>query len=224
MSKQEYLAELSRRLSVLPYNEQTDALEYYKGYLEDAEDEAAAITELGTPAEVAAKILAGVGGQTGSTAGTKSYGNTRHEGGNKGEAFYKRAFKNPDGTWDGFKLAMAIIIAIFALPMAFPVVAALAIIPLSLFIALCAVILSFGIAAVGLVLGGILGAIGAVFALFSDPPSALFMLGFSMITLGLGVLFIKLVARMARGFGGIAGLAAKKIRRATEPTTESEGE
>jgi|GEM_PF-1146410 len=58
MTKHEYLAELLKRLQVLPENESTEALAYYSEYLSDAGDEAAAAMErLGTPAEVAAKII-----------------------------------------------------------------------------------------------------------------------------------------------------------------------
>jgi len=58
MTKWEYLTQLSYKLRALPENERSDALEYYEGYLTDAEDEATAIAQLGSPGEVAANILA----------------------------------------------------------------------------------------------------------------------------------------------------------------------
>jgi len=58
MTKTSFLSQLAQRLQVLPEEERREALEYYNNYLSDAEDEYAAIAELGTPAEVAANILA----------------------------------------------------------------------------------------------------------------------------------------------------------------------
>ena len=58
MTKNEFLSQLSYKLRVLPESEQRDALEYYEGYISDADNEAAAIESLGSPGEVAATILA----------------------------------------------------------------------------------------------------------------------------------------------------------------------
>jgi len=58
MNKMEFLEQLHRNLRALPETEKGDALEYYEGYISDAENESEAITRLGTPDEVAATILA----------------------------------------------------------------------------------------------------------------------------------------------------------------------
>lgn len=57
--KSRFLAELRQRLSVLPEAESQTALAYYDEYLSEAgpENEAAALAELGSPAQVAAGIL-----------------------------------------------------------------------------------------------------------------------------------------------------------------------
>ncbi|MCL2438156.1 MAG: DUF1700 domain-containing protein [Coriobacteriia bacterium] len=59
MTKTAFLAELRQRLSVLPEPEAMSAIAYYDEYLSEAgpENEAAAIAELGSPAQIATGIL-----------------------------------------------------------------------------------------------------------------------------------------------------------------------
>ena len=59
MTRAEFLAALEQLLASLPEDERRDALAYYEDYLDAAgpEQEAQAIAELGTPEEVAQKIL-----------------------------------------------------------------------------------------------------------------------------------------------------------------------
>ena len=59
MTRTAFLAALEQLLAPLPEAERKDALSYYEDYLDAAgpEKEAQAIAELGTPEEVAHKIL-----------------------------------------------------------------------------------------------------------------------------------------------------------------------
>ena len=59
MTRTAFLAALERLLAPLPEAEHKDALSYYEDYLDAAgpENEACAIAELGSPEEVARKIL-----------------------------------------------------------------------------------------------------------------------------------------------------------------------
>ena len=59
MTRTEFLAALEQLLASLPEDERKDALAYYEDYLDAAgpNNEAQAIAELGTPEEVARKIL-----------------------------------------------------------------------------------------------------------------------------------------------------------------------
>ncbi len=61
MTRTEYLKSLEKLLAVLPETERRDALDYYEEYFDAAgpDREAATIAELGTPEEVAQKILEG---------------------------------------------------------------------------------------------------------------------------------------------------------------------
>lgn len=69
MTKYEYLAELERLLSALPEQDRRDAMNYYEEYFVSAgpEKEAESIHELGTPQEVARKILEEAGIRPGRT-------------------------------------------------------------------------------------------------------------------------------------------------------------
>lgn len=59
MDRMKFLAELEQELSALPYAERRDALDFYEEYFDSAgpENEAQTIRELGSPQEVARKIL-----------------------------------------------------------------------------------------------------------------------------------------------------------------------
>ena len=74
MSREEYIAELRARIAHLPREEREAALSYYMEYLEDAQDKSMEeiIAELGTPREVAERIIAGCplhSGEKGSSKG-----------------------------------------------------------------------------------------------------------------------------------------------------------
>lgn len=56
MKREEYLNELKKNLFALTIEEQNEALEYYKAYFEDANDDERVIEELGSPQELAKMI------------------------------------------------------------------------------------------------------------------------------------------------------------------------
>lgn len=70
MTKKEYLRELKDRLSHLPREEREEALKYYEEYFEEAGDKTVEeiIDELGTPEEVAEKILADFNQEPGTSS------------------------------------------------------------------------------------------------------------------------------------------------------------
>jgi len=189
--KAEYLAQLSHRLRVLPASERQDALDYYDGYLSDAENEAAAIAQLGSPGEVAANILANYVSKTPST----------HElSDRKAEA-------------RGVRTAWMIILALFALPVGLPIIITLATIPFMLFITLLSVIFSFGVTGVALIAAGVGSIIVFPFVVLQDFGTALFFGGTGLICIGLGIWFINLTRVLMRGFPMIARFVAQQINR-----------
>lgn len=56
MDRKEYLQELKHQLKNLPVEEQEEALEYYRGYFEDADNDEEVMKEFGTPEELAKSI------------------------------------------------------------------------------------------------------------------------------------------------------------------------
>lgn len=57
MTKQEYLNELKYQLRTLPVEEQEEALEYYRGYFEEANNDNEVMNEFGSPEELAQTIV-----------------------------------------------------------------------------------------------------------------------------------------------------------------------
>lgn len=68
MRKEEFLSELERRLSVISEEERTEAMAFYRSYLEDAgeENEEAVIAELESPQKIAESILNDLGVEVGA--------------------------------------------------------------------------------------------------------------------------------------------------------------
>ena len=187
MTKHEFLSQLERRLRVLPENEQRDAVDYYEGYISDAgEENAEAIEQLGSPAEVASKIIAG-------------YAAAEHT-----ETDLPRKH--------GLSMAWAIILAVFAAPIALPLALAVACVALALLIAILSSIAAFGAAALGAVLAGFGSLIIGIIALYSNLALALMLLGTALIALGTGVMLAKLTVAITKsGFHGVARFVSKII-------------
>ncbi|MCK9168928.1 MAG: DUF1700 domain-containing protein [Treponema sp.] len=57
MTRQEYLSELKLQLRSLPVEEQEEALEYYRGYFDDAGNDQEVMKEFGSPEELAQSIV-----------------------------------------------------------------------------------------------------------------------------------------------------------------------
>jgi len=186
MNKTEFLSQLEYKLRVLPASERQDALEYYEGYLSDAENEAAAIAELGSPGEVAAMIFANY------------------------------VAKEPDPTTrtrGGVKTALMIIFAIFAVPIGLPLVIGIAAAAFGLFIALLSVVFSVGVVGVTTLAAGMASLIFAPFVFMSDWSSGLTFAGMGLVSFGIGIIFIKNTALLMRGFPKITRFVGKNILR-----------
>ena len=189
MTKSEFLSILERRLHALPENERRDAIEYYEGYIDDAEDtEAVAIERLGPPNEVAANILA--------------------------EYALVEAPKTEQPRKRGISIAWAVILAVFAAPIGLPLAVAVAAVAFALLITMFSLVVAFGATAIGLTVGGVFSIVFGVIALFQNLPLAVMVLGGALVVLGLGILFIKLTTVLAKsGFQAVARFAGKFIMR-----------
>ena len=192
MTKNEFLSQLGHRLRALPENERNDATEYYSGYLDDAgEDEAEAIEHLGSPADVAAKIVA-------------EYAVS--DNGDAEETAQDRKRMLP--------IVWTVILAIFAVPVGLPLAVAVAAVAIALLAVIFSLVVAFGATAFGLFAGGLAAAVASIIALFQNVPLALMMLGSTLVILGLGIMFAKLTFVIAKsGFNSISRFVGKVIMR-----------
>ena len=190
INKVEYLRQLAQKLSALPKNERQDALEYYDGYLSDAEDEQEAITQLGSPGEVASDILADYMSQK----PIQGYAN----------------FKTRK---QGAKVAWAFLIGIFALPIGLPLLIGVIAVAFSLFITLGAVIVAFGASALTVAVVGVGSMIVSPFIMIQSFSGGLLALGHGLVSLGIGILLFKLCNVLIGGFTFIGRATGKKISR-----------
>ena len=189
MTKNEYLSKLANKLKVLPENERRDALEYYDGYLSDADDELVAIAQLGSPGEVAATILA--------DHVEKGYGN----------ATTKKCGAS------SLKSVGIIVAALLALPVGFPLAITAVAVLLTLFIALGSVVFAVGLSGIIFFVAGITSLMFAPFAFMHDLGFGLVVGGLGLLCLGCGILFSKLALMLLHGFGSIARIISRKILR-----------
>ena len=168
MTRAEFIAELRGRLYTLPAEERDNAIQFYEEYFDDAgpENEQAVINELGSPENVANKILSGEGNITPAQTWKTPGRNTP---------------KQSDTT--GLKIAVAILAVIsspiwLTLLFLFAVAAFAAVIfAMAMLTALVAVALAcLVVCVVCLVLG--------VWLLFRDPLNGAFVLSVGLMGLG----------------------------------------
>jgi len=202
MTNEEYIAELRRRLRALPEDDARDAIEYYENYLSDAGDDAqGAIASLGSPAELAATVLA--------EYAVKEPPQENISGENDSPPKYTPYTPKSD-----FKIAWAIILAVFAAPIALPLAIAVVAVALSLLVSLVAVVISFGAAGLGLIIGGVLYFF-AGFTFFGEGVGAVLMyIGSGLFAVGVGSLMLWATVALSKyGVGGIIKLVGKIILR-----------
>jgi len=161
MNRNKFIEELKAKLGKLPYDEVKEALDYYEGYFDDAgeENEQDVLTELGSPSSVASQIIA--------SYAVKEAG---AEGSGK---------KNWRTSW-------LVILALFASPIAVPLVIAVGAVALSLIIALSAVVFSFLAAGAAVFISGLACLVVGLLVIFQSVPTTLFLIGVGMVCMGIG--------------------------------------
>lgn len=161
MNRAEYLSSLRKLLSNLPTADMEDALDYYDGYIADAEDEAAEIARLGPPSDVAAQIMANYAAKNTSSA-TYAAGNIER-----------------NSAWNILKGFLSII----ALPFA--------VIGILLLACIGIVIIALGFSGAVAVLAGIAAIAFVPFVFFQQFISSVTMLGTGLAAIGFGILLIE---------------------------------
>jgi len=186
MNRSEYMAELKKSLSGIPYEEAEIAVRYYEEYFDDAgvQNEANAIDSLGPPSEVAAKII-------------NDY-----------------VDKTPRTARKGLSAAGVVILAIFASPIALPIALSAFAVFLSLFITYGAVVLTFGITGGALVLAGVVTFFTSLSLVFTHFPTMMFFAGAAVFMSGVGLLFISLTAVLSKiGLSLLAKIAGRFLKK-----------
>ncbi|MDR1689100.1 MAG: DUF1700 domain-containing protein [Clostridiales bacterium] len=185
MTKAEYLSQLEQKLRGLPQNEINDALDYYDGYLSDAQEyEDGAIENLGSPAEAAAQILAD----------------------------YVVKNPRPASRKSGIGTMWSIILAVWAVPVGLPIAIAVVSVAFSLLIVMLSLIVTFGATGAALILAGIVYLITVPFIAASHFASAVLFTGVAFFAAGVGIWLLKAASVISNvGFGFISRFVGKRI-------------
>ncbi|MDR0915975.1 MAG: DUF1700 domain-containing protein [Oscillospiraceae bacterium] len=188
MTANEYLSQLQHALRVLPEDEQRAALEYYEEYLSDAGDDG--VSSLGTPHDVAGRIIAEYAAKPDDESGKKR----------------------------SLRTAWIVIGAVFASPIALPIAIAIAAVAFAVVISLVAVFVSLGVSAVALAASGVACIVVGLWVVLQSPAVTLFVVGGGMVALGIGLLLAKAVVITSRtSFRVVARIVGKfVIRRSAE--------
>ena len=244
MTKNEYLSDLRARLSRLPKNELDDAMSFYIEFFEDAENDETAIESLGSPARLATQInaeysarrleenasaakaepenkdaeesdkdasdfsayTAPAGGYTKDTYGQSGAGGA-DSGSNK--------TKNNSISW-----IWAVILGIFALPVALPI----AIAALGVVIAIVAVCFALVVTLIAIVIALIVAGICTLFGIgtlsFIGLGGGLISIGGAIMLLGLALILIPLVIKfcvwLVRAIGKLVTGIFNGLKRRSE--------
>ena len=197
MNKETYLKQLELKLKRMPSYEVEDALEYYNEYFDEAgaENTQQVIKELGSPAQVASKILA--------------------------DYAIKDLDEHPSSAKKGLLAIWIIILGIFATPIALPIMLAVVAVIFA-FVLLCGSLVVAAIAILfSIILGGIGSLIGGVAILTQHIPTALFFIGLGLIALGIGLLvFSPVMNLIKKGSRGIAKMLKRLFDRITKRRKE----
>ena len=188
--KSAFLAELQRKLKGLPESEIIAAVAYYDEYLSDAglENEAAAIAELGSPAEVAAGIL--------------------------GDYVYADTTSEEKSTKKGLTALWLVVVGLLASPIALPLAIVLIVLLFSLLTTALSLVFSFFVAAIALIVGGIVYMGTGFFTLFFHFPSGILSIGYGLVATAVGsALMMAMIWLTKITVNGLAKMGAKLLQR-----------
>lgn len=194
MNKLEYMEALKYNLRRLPKEDFEKAIDYFEEYFQDAgvEKEAQVIEDLGSPNFAAEQIIA-----------TIAIENTQQP--------VKNVKKGLNALWVG-------LLALFAAPIALPLVLAVAIVLFAFVFSILLCIALFILAGILFVFCGIFTFISSFSVLVSNPPAFLICFGLSLASVGLGLLLTygmvllckSFLTTMVRLFGRMVKKGGKK--------------
>jgi uncharacterized membrane protein len=190
MDRKEFILEIKNKIKHLPYDEIKNALDYYEEYFDEAgeENEQAVIKELGSPSDIASKIIS--------------------------EFAIKDIDKSEKSAKKGMSTIWLVLLGIFASPIALPLAVTFIVLIFVFLIVIASILFSFGITAVAVGFSGVMAFVASLALLSSDYATGIFMLGFSLIAISIGAIFTLLTVSLAKiSFNGIAILMAKFLNR-----------
>lgn len=162
MKKEEYMRQLKKKLKRLPKEDFERAVEYYEEYFAEAEDEEKAIEELGPVQEAAHAIICDM---------ACGYAKEPAQDMKKGM----------DALW-------VAVLAVFAAPVALPLLCAGAAVVFSVLLAIAMIFLAAALADVGIVIAGVFAAVASFSVLAKSVPVFLTCLGAGIFCCGAGLL------------------------------------
>lgn len=166
MTKNEYMKTLAYSLRHLPKEDFNQAMDYFEEYFADAgpEHEEKAIEDLGAPEEAAKELIL--------------------------ELAAKNVEKPPKTVKHSFKAVWVGLLAICAAPIALPLAFCLVVVIAALLFAVLCVLGGILLSAFCVTAAGLFGLVGGIALLFSSFANGLATLGFSLLCVGLGIIFV----------------------------------
>jgi len=202
LTKQDYLLQLESKLVALPERERANALSYYESYLSNAEDEAAAIANLGTPGDVAAEIFA-------------SYVKRGNQAPPTPAASAATAMPHAHSTRrSGLPWWLFVIIAVIAAPLVIGLGGGL----LGVLGGIGAAVIAFAASGFAMFATGAASIVLAIPVMFQDTGFGLLVAGTGLVFLGIGILFFKLAALICNGVFYLIQKAIRSIRHGRTKT------
>lgn len=166
MNRQEYMRELKEKLRRLPKSDYERAIAYYEEYFDEAgsENEMQAIEDLGSPDEAASQIICDI-----------AVNNTKQP-----RAGVKKGMK---ALWVG-------ILAVFAAPIALPILLVILAICMVLLVLIAVLLLCFLVVGAVVMISGPISLIAGLGILTKDFAAAICCAGYGFIGIGIGFLIL----------------------------------
>lgn len=191
MNRSEFLKRLEQGLARISKEERDAALDYYNEYFDEAgeENEQKVIDELGSPAQIAARIKAG-------------------------SAVRRLESDRKPSVKKGISAVWLVILAIFAAPIALPLAIGAAALALGLLAVLIGIVIALVVAVAAVFIGGVAVVVSGIAIVATSIPAAIFTVGIGLAVLGGAILTGILVIIAARGiFGGIASGMNRQLNK-----------
>lgn len=191
MNRSEFFSKLEQGLMKVSKEERDAALDYYNEYFDDAgpENEQKVIEELGSPAQIAARIKA--------DSAVKQL-----------DAGSKPSVKK------GISAIWLVILAILAAPIALPLAVGAAGLCLGLLAVLVGIVVALVACVIAFFLSGIAVIVAGIAVVATSIPTAVFTIGLGLLSLGGSILIGILVILAARGvFGSVAKGMNRQLKK-----------